>query len=787
MGALDTLLQLHNANPYNPDINKAYLGALTNPALNGTLGEILNGGSQSPLMPQGQSNSLGNHTLAFMNSQNFNPDLLGVREKAALAAQQGSQGQQTSQPQQGVQDGNSYDQSFINNIPIFGGLLNAAGRLGAGASSGISSIAADAGGGINKLINPNAQFNISNPITSAMQGLSNPDQAKQLGSQIEGVTGTQLNPILKGALDIGSGLAFDPSMYMGGAGLLGKAGKIANGAVKGLTGLDALGLAGDLGKAATSKAGSMLGGLGRAAENAAPTVEKFAGMSPKAEQIMNDVGGIADQNIWKTPEQVKQANQSANYGMDFSNKGQHAAQQADAVISNAGDALNETLGGINAPIKYDDLLGSVKNNLAAKGYNKTAQTNVSDIIDNMLMAGNDGSTLATLPAAKAAEIERNLGAMGQKYSTSDPVLSGAIRDTQSHLMDSLHDAVTGKLPQGKIFTPEQTQNIITEAKLDPLTQKSLIDDITNARTIKDVKNIQRNMYYNKDLADNAFKPMGKDVPDEGFQDGLKGVINAPKSALDAGVNKIVNGAGATASKAGGVIGNVAGGVANAVKDNFSGNSILGRAFQGVPGSFAAQHYGAIGDLLDRGIAGQNTSSPQTATTDGNAGMNTGNIDIQKAINNNLAAHNKAYNDALAMGLPNAEAKSIAESKAHLLTTDERKSLGSTSKALNLVDQLSQAYDSLGSMKGFGGGNISAALGGIGADQNVARYNSQLKALTVELAGALGSGGQGKFKIINDEGLLPQITDSPQTKAQKIAQIRQILNSNASDVLGMVGR
>jgi len=64
---------------------------------------------------------------------------------------------------------------------------------------------------------------------------------------------------------------------------------------------------------------------------------------------------------------------------------------------------------------------------------------------------------------------------------------------------------------------------------------------------------------------------------------------------------------------------------------------------------------------------------------------------------------------------------------------------------------------------------------------------QVKAMTVEIATALGGGsGASKFKIINDEGLLPQPSDNPDTMTWKVSKIKEILGDNANDVINSMG-
>ena len=750
---LDTLQAYQQANPYNSKVNEAFLGALTNPALNGSLANILGGGQPGGLgSDQSGQISNPNPQSSSMPSLPSDPRFMTTDEKALYAKMQNSNPNQSGQP-----NSSSYDSSFLNNIPIFGGVLNALGRTSAAGASGVSSLLSDAGA-----LATGHGDKLSNPLQDAMQGLEDPNKAQYLGTQLANKGVIDQNSGLKGILDTGSSVLLDPSLYLGGMGVLGKLGEGANAAVKGVTGLDALGVSGDV-------ANGIKNAVGNIGNKAGVAADTFDTLSPEAQKILQQTGGIADTKSWQVPEQIKQANQSANYGMDFTDNGQQVAQQSQAVRSGMGNALNDTLANVKAPINYDDLLGNVKKSLTTQGYDDNIINKVSNTIDNLMTARNNGQGLTTMSAGDANAIEQQLGKIRQTYIGSDnpehQAIAGAIKDTQTGIMDSLHNATSKQLGGKPLFTNDQVNEIIDTAKLNPATQGALIDDIKNARTIQDVKNIHRNMYYNSDLANQAFPNIVKDasgnlrIPTK--TDVLNMVLNHAVKDVSGIKNSVTNGVG---------------NIADILKNNYSGGLAKDAAQSGV-GQLVGANKGVVGGALDRATSSGISPTPQQQTINTN-----GNTDLNTLLDSNKIKNQNLYQSLILSKMDPGTAKAFADSKYPLLNGEQSGKVNNIKDSLSAVDQLQTAYNNLHSMKGPIGGDISNILGNIGIDQNTKNYNNVSAGLLASLKQAVGDGNLAQVA-----GLIPSVNDSPQSAQIKIQQLKQLLNSKAQNTLQLVGR
>lgn len=145
----------------------------------------------------------------------------------------------------------------------------------------------------------------------------------------------------------------------------------------------------------------------------------------------------------------------------------------------------------------------------------------------------------------------------------------------------------------------------------------------------------------------------------------------------------------------------------------------------------------------------------------------------------IASYNKLedlYQSAYKMYQLQYPTQESTESK---MTTAEKNQIAKLQSAGTALDQLEELYTKAGGGQGIIGGNIANFLGGLGLNSDVNTYNQLAQGLINQIGAAIG-----KTDSLNTEGevqralsLVPKITDDNQTAMNKLATLRQLLQTN----------
>ena len=160
--------------------------------------------------------------------------------------------------------------------------------------------------------------------------------------------------------------------------------------------------------------------------------------------------------------------------------------------------------------------------------------------------------------------------------------------------------------------------------------------------------------------------------------------------------------------------------------------------------------------------------------------------IQNAMSNAMAAGDiKAYSQLADMykdayAVYQAQAKmNNTNTEGSSLSTAEKNQIAKLQSAGTALDQLESLYQKAGGGQGVIGGNIANFLGSLGLNSDVNTYNQLAQGLINQIGAAIG-----KTDSLNTEGevqralsLVPKITDDNQTAMNKLATLRQLLQTN----------
>lgn len=123
-----------------------------------------------------------------------------------------------------------------------------------------------------------------------------------------------------------------------------------------------------------------------------------------------------------------------------------------------------------------------------------------------------------------------------------------------------------------------------------------------------------------------------------------------------------------------------------------------------------------------------------------------------------------------------------------LSAAQQKELNKLDSAANAIDMLEQLYTNAGGAKGIVGGNLANLMGNIGLNSDVATYNDLSQGLINQISAAVG-----KTDALNNQGevqaalkLIPKMTDSATTAQNKLARLREILQTNRESMLSNYG-
>ena len=118
-----------------------------------------------------------------------------------------------------------------------------------------------------------------------------------------------------------------------------------------------------------------------------------------------------------------------------------------------------------------------------------------------------------------------------------------------------------------------------------------------------------------------------------------------------------------------------------------------------------------------------------------------------------------------------------------LSSTQVENVNKLDTASNAIDELEALFNKAGGGQGLVGGNAANFLASLGLNSDVATYNSISRGLINQIGAAIG-----KTDSLNTEGevnraleLIPKFTDDAQTARNKLAQLRQMLNTNRQTV------
>ena len=118
-----------------------------------------------------------------------------------------------------------------------------------------------------------------------------------------------------------------------------------------------------------------------------------------------------------------------------------------------------------------------------------------------------------------------------------------------------------------------------------------------------------------------------------------------------------------------------------------------------------------------------------------------------------------------------------------LSSTQVENVNKLDTASNAIDELEALFNKAGGGQGLVGGNAANFLASLGLNSDVATYNSISRGLINQIGAAIG-----KTDSLNTEGevnraleLIPKFTDDAQTARNKLAQLRQMLNTNKQTV------
>ena len=114
-----------------------------------------------------------------------------------------------------------------------------------------------------------------------------------------------------------------------------------------------------------------------------------------------------------------------------------------------------------------------------------------------------------------------------------------------------------------------------------------------------------------------------------------------------------------------------------------------------------------------------------------------------------------------------------------LSSTQLENINKMDTASNAIDELEALFNQAGGGQGLLGGNFANWMGSLGLNSDVATYNALSRGLINQIGAAIG-----KTDSLNTEGevnraleLIPKMTDDQQTAQNKLAQLRQMLNTN----------
>lgn len=458
-----------------------------------------------------------------------------------------------------------------------------------------------------------------------------------------------------------------------------------------------------------------------------------------------------------------------------------------------------------------------------------------DITKRLDAVRKTGGGLATFDAAGLERVARDLGQDVEKMTTTNYGGSkkrinnlSAEAEAYANALNDIKLALRSKVDDMTDYSPETLRKVLkdagaTQKQIDYLTDaKSMAQVKRNTSLLEDARTMQRQI-KSSPLKRGANADASTNFTTQAANaSGLSGLLNMAAEPIGKAVGGVEKGLGKIISNAGNVIdgkaGNMTGKAAGAAQDLVSAlnnSTLYDASYAGLLPSF--------GDVMTSQLARQSGISGAKRIDDAAALREAQQQaqDAQSNYNNVVAQTQAAYANAMQPMQTNAGqsqldrianamelalnagditaysqladlyqqaykiygAETTSNNPYSNLSSTQLENINKLDTASNAIDELEALFNQAGGGQGLLGGNIANWMGSLGLNSDVATYNALSRGLINQIGAAIG-----KTDSLNTEGevnraleLIPKMTDDAQTAQNKLAQLRQMLNTNKQTV------
>ena len=480
----------------------------------------------------------------------------------------------------------------------------------------------------------------------------------------------------------------------------------------------------------------------------------------------------------------------------------------DRVQRNALAATEGSAGKYTAdPTK---LVGEIESIVKANGANRSVmggQAKLDKFIDDLRndIISKDTDLLSKANSFKAAAAElRGKGIVNPSGSDTTKAI------IYSEIAKRLDDLSYNAIPEENVknmfdATISEMRSRANQAKNNGVTE--IAEAYTKLADALDrrPRNIQSFRSFKKDFVDVAKISRLTDQAQNGaaFQLGTSASGTAKRAAtaaLQGPVNKALAAAGGVVNRVADKINTSVGTAANVPPLSQNTQTVLNNLIGRTQGQMAASDMVQNARKAEDYQNLENTNPvAQTATTPLQSTAITGTLAGAQPQNNGLTAQLANIQNGMNLAMAAGDLKAYSQladlyqeayniyklqnsnTGAKELSTAEKNQIAKLQSAGTALDELEQLYSKAGGGQGIIGGNIANFLGGLGLNSDVNTYNQLAQGLINQIGAAIG-----KTDSLNTEGevqralsLVPKITDDNQTAMNKIATLRQLLQTNTS--------
>lgn len=487
-------------------------------------------------------------------------------------------------------------------------------------------------------------------------------------------------------------------------------------------------------------------------------------------------------------------------------------------FNNAGDfqkaasKVTGDVGAINHSKMY--LLQNAKNTIKIPNW----RTNASEVIDDAIgLTDRDPKSLGGILQKADDKIMKGMsGRAGNRavgigeahpediYKVAQELQQSAYKSLGNKSYDAASDARQAKFDVlmqarndlrgavdtalgGSPVTAQLKNDMIKELASQGITNKNLIKDVQNAKTLGDLNKIEKVFVDASKVGEetlSAANARGLSVPTDYRGTTLTGLAT---NAIIPSANRL---AGRALLRTGEKLGEQAGGA----------QGILGLATRQGLGSTAAGVFtpGQEEVPTDETLGGGSLSDYQMAGADMLGSGDIGSSDLSGADQQMEAVQQSPFSlqniqQAVMKDIQQTGGKNIdqlitlykvfGEQSQPKINSTTQKALAQSDNGLNTIDQLQSLYSEAGGGSNILGGGLQNLLGSVGLDKNANVYNSQRSAAIASLAKSFGDTGTlSDSDIKRYDEMLPKLTDTPDQAQAKFDIIRQRLSSAKDNTL-----